>query len=388
MRAKKIIFFLVIFFLLSERMVLSYGTPGLPEIIELVYGFSETDNRKGDFDLAREAQFNAVLDYSLLSRSEEEIENYLNLCNQFGFKVFVPLPYYDRETKILDKDEIRRQVERWKSHSAIYSWYILDEPVLHEVPRVLQEEFYDFVKSLDSRPISVAVNGSNSTGKWKTYFSEKTFDILFLVVYPYLRETAQYARFYMDLYISRFLPHKEGDYPVIPIIQAFYDSDEGEIVNPEGHLQEMYQVFENYELVSYGLAFYAWWPGENRVGIREDLSIYSEVKELISVNRIPFPTSLITVYPNPSNLGIGQEVNIVYLSSGSEAVVCIYDIAGNLVQTLNEDDGSSIGGGFAAVVWDGNNGRGEEVARGVYIVVVRSSAGVVAVGKIYLKAGR
>ena len=103
---KKIVFFLAIFFLLSERIVFSYWPPGLSEPIELAYGFSESDNQEGDFDLAREAQFDAVLDYALMLRSEEDIKNYLDLCNQFGFKVFVPLPYYDNETKILDKDEI------------------------------------------------------------------------------------------------------------------------------------------------------------------------------------------------------------------------------------------------------------------------------------------
>ncbi len=384
---KKIIFFLTIFFIFFESLAFSYWPSGLSEPIELVYGFSETDNQKGDFDLARKAQLNAVLDYSLLSRSEEEIENYLDLCNQFGFKVFVPLPYYDNETKILDKDEIERQVERWKSHSAIYSWYILDEPVLHEVSGGLQKEFYDFVKSLDSRPISMAVNGTNSAGKWKTYFNEEAFDILFLVVYPYVKGTAQYAEFYMNLYISRFLSYKEGNYPVIPVIQAFYDSDESEILNPEGHLQEMYRIFENHQLVSYGLAFYAWRLGENRVGIREDLSIYNEVKELISLNNVPFPTSSITIYPNPCNFGIGQEAKIIYFSIDSEVVVCVYDIAGNLVRTLNENDGFSVGGGFAGVIWDGNNDEGEKVVRGVYIVVVTSSTGTVKVGKISLKEG-
>ena len=59
---------------------------------------------------------------------------------------------------------------------------------------------------------------------------------MFLVVYPYVKGTAQYAELYMNLYISRFLSYKEGDYPVIPVIQAFYDSDESEILNPEGHL--------------------------------------------------------------------------------------------------------------------------------------------------------
>ncbi len=384
---KKIIFFLTIFFIFFESLAFSYWPSGLSEPIELVYGFSETDNQKGDFDLARKAQLNAVLDYSLLSRSEEEIENYLDLCNQFGFKVFVPLPYYDNETKILDKDEIERQVERWKSHSAIYSWYILDEPVLHEVSGGLQKEFYDFVKSLDSRPISMAVNGTNSAGKWKTYFNEEAFDILFLVVYPYVKGTAQYAEFYMNLYISRFLSYKEGNYPVIPVIQAFYDSDESEILNPEGHLQEMYRIFENHQLVSYGLAFYAWRLGENRVGIREDLSIYNEVKELISLNNVPFPTSSITIYPNPCNFGIGQEAKIIYFSIDSEVVVCVYDIAGNLVRTLNENDGFSVGGGFAGVIWDGNNDKGEKVVRGVYIVLVTSSTGTVKVGKISLKEG-
>ena len=40
---KKIVFFLTIFFLFSERIVFSYWSFGLPEPIELAYAFTERE---------------------------------------------------------------------------------------------------------------------------------------------------------------------------------------------------------------------------------------------------------------------------------------------------------------------------------------------------------
>jgi len=381
---KGTIFFgvLTIFFFFSGKMALSYWLPTTSEPIELAYAFTEKDNKNGDFDLAQEAHFNAVLDYALLFRDDETIESYLDLCSQFGLKVFLPLPYYDNKTKTLDKDEIKRQIEKWKSHPAIYSWYILDEPVLNGVPKALQEEFYDFVKNLDSRPISIAVNGSNTSGKWKTYFTEKAFDILFLAIYPYVKGVVYDADFYINLCLSRFLSYKKEDYPIIPVIQAFYDSDQSEILNPTGHLQEMYQAFEKHKLVSYGLAFYAWRLGENRIGIREDLSIYDEVKKIISLNQVPFSTYSVAIYPNPCSLNKRGEVKITYFSVDSEATICIYDLTGNLVRDLSKNSEVIEEKGFKTVIWNCDNDRGRKVTRGVYLVVITDSAGTVRIGKV------
>jgi hypothetical protein len=355
---------------------------GLGEKIELAYAFTERTNENGDFDLAQEAHFNAVLDYILMWQSDEVIEDYLDLCYQYGFKVFVPLPYYDKETDFLNCAEIERQVNKWKSHPAIYSWYILDEPASNRIPKASQEEFYNLVKSLDTKPVSIAVRGSNSEEKWQSYFTEKAFDLLFFAMYPYVEGGAEYVDIYMNLCITRFLSYKKGDYPVMPIIQAFYNSDESDYLNPTHHLQEMYEVFEDYDMVSNGLAFYAWRPGGNRIGIRADTSLYNEVKEIISLNERISPSGLITIYPNPGNPQRGQGIRITNLSLDSQVVVRIFDVAGNLVRTLEENDEVTVQEGFKTATWDGTNETGERVARGVYLVFVTDGNHTQVVGKI------
>ena len=354
----------------------------LSEKIELAYAFAERTNENDDFDLAREADFNAVLDYALLWQSDEVIEGYLDLCYQYGFRVFVPLPYYNKETDFLNGAEIERQVNRWKSHPAVYSWYILDEPISHRVSKASQEEFYDLVKSLDTKPVSIAVTGSNTDEEWRSYFTEKAFDLLFFAMYPYVQGGTEYVNVYMNLCISRFLTYKKEDYPVIPIVQAFYDSDGSDYVNPTGHLEEMYEVFEDHELVSNGLAFYAWKPGGNKIGIRADPFLYDEVKELISLNEGALPGASDTIYPNPCNFREGQRVRITNLSSGAEVVVRIFDLAGNLVRTLQENDEVTLEGYSKTATWDGTNEVGQNVARGIYLVFVTDQEGTRVVGKI------
>ncbi len=355
---------------------------GLGEKIELAYAFPERTNEYRDFDLAQEAHFNAVLDYILMWQSDEVIEDYLDLCYQYGFKVFVPLPYYDKETDFLNRAEIERQVNKWKSHPAVYSWYILDEPASNGIPKASQEEFYNLVKSLDTKSVSIAVRGSNSEEKWQSYFTEKAFDLLFFAMYPYVKGGEATVNLYMNLCITRFLSHKKGDYPVIPIIQAFYDSDESGYVNPTGHLEEMYEVFEDYELVSDGLAFYAWRTGGNKRGIRADTFLRDEVQEFISLNEGVLPGTSVAIYPNPCNFREGQRVRITNLSSGAEVVVRIFDLAGNLVRTLQENNEVTLEGYSKTVTWDGVNEVGQNVARGVYLVFVTDEEGTRFIGKI------
>ncbi|TES85006.1 T9SS type A sorting domain-containing protein [Candidatus Aerophobetes bacterium] len=201
-------------------------------------------------------------------------------------------------------------------------------------------------------------------------------------MYPYVQGGTEYVNVYMNLCISRFLTYKKEDYPVIPIVQAFYDSDESDYVNPTGHLGEMYEVFEDHELVSNGLAFYAWRPGGNKRGIRADTFLRDEVQELISLNEGVLPGTSVAIYPNPCNFREDQRVRITNLSSGAEVVVRIFDLAGNLVRTLQENNEVTLEGYSKTVTWDGVNEVGQNVARGVYLVFVTDEEGTRFIGKI------
>ena len=88
----------------------------------------------------------------------------------------------------------------------------------------------------------------------------------------------------------------------------------------------------------------------------------------------------IYIYPNPFN-PIEQDGTIRYsLTEDGEVTIKIYDIGGNLVRTLIDDESQSAVD-EQSVAWDGKNDKGDVVANGVYFYVIDSSSGEKATGK-------
>jgi hypothetical protein len=63
-----------------------------------------------------------------------------------------------------------------------------------------------------------------------------------------------------------------------------------------------------------------------------------------------------------------HRIHFIHLPAGS--TVRIYTAAGDLVQTLKQDTNSSPGGTTGELVWNLQNGRGEEVVSGIYLYAV------------------
>ena len=81
----------------------------------------------------------------------------------------------------------------------------------------------------------------------------------------------------------------------------------------------------------------------------------------------------VIVYPNPFKPG-HSEINFAHLTA--EATIKIFDIAGELVRKIEEQDGDG------RAVWDGKNGRGKKVASGIYIYLITAPGSQKCVGKI------
>ncbi|MBA7702259.1 hypothetical protein ES703_111019 [subsurface metagenome] len=111
-------------------------------------------------------------------------------------------------------------------------------------------------------------------------------------------------------------------------------------------------------------------------------ALYDEVKEVIFLNENPLSSGSIIIYPNPCNPWGGQQVRITNLSLDSQVVVRIFDLAGNLVRTLEENEEITLEGESKTATWDGTNEAGEDVARGIYLVFVTDEKGTRAAGKI------
>jgi len=92
-------------------------------------------------------------------------------------------------------------------------------------------------------------------------------------------------------------------------------------------------------------------------------------------------------YPNPFAAGGGGATKIRYSLSNNAAVqIRLYDLLGKLVYEWNFSAGDFPGGstGPNEIVWDGKNGRGNYVAAGGYICLVKSG-GVTVKTKIGVK---
>lgn len=86
-------------------------------------------------------------------------------------------------------------------------------------------------------------------------------------------------------------------------------------------------------------------------------------------------------YPNPFNPEMGN-VNIRYsLSKDANVTIKIYDVSGELVATLIEEQPKEKTIEYSEP-WDGRNERGDIVANGVYFYLITTTAGEKAVGKI------
>lgn len=74
----------------------------------------------------------------------------------------------------------------------------------------------------------------------------------------------------------------------------------------------------------------------------------------------------VIVYPNPFEFAKARDETLKFVNLPTQATIRIYDVAGELVRTLQKD--STIN----RVTWDGKNEYGEKVATGIYIYVISS----------------
>ena len=93
----------------------------------------------------------------------------------------------------------------------------------------------------------------------------------------------------------------------------------------------------------------------------------------IEVSVIVIPAGAV-VYPNPFSLA--RHNNLSFWGTGVPyAEIRIFTLAGELVKTLDERYGAS------EVSWDSRNEKGDKVARGIYIYVVKNFPGKIAIIK-------
>ncbi|PIV55828.1 hypothetical protein COS16_05790 [Candidatus Desantisbacteria bacterium CG02_land_8_20_14_3_00_49_13] len=102
------------------------------------------------------------------------------------------------------------------------------------------------------------------------------------------------------------------------------------------------------------------------------LSIFRIISLGISQN-----LSGVIVYPNPFETAKARGGTLKFINIPLQATIKIYNIAGELVRTIQKDDTAN------RATWDAKNESGEKVASGVYFYVISSPQDTVkATGKI------
>ena len=87
-------------------------------------------------------------------------------------------------------------------------------------------------------------------------------------------------------------------------------------------------------------------------------------------------------FPNPFRLSRSSKVTILLNVKVSNMIVKIYNVAGELVRTL-DSEGTEVSTFSREAFWDGKNESGQDVATGLYVYVVTTDKGK-AKGKIVL----
>jgi predicted amidohydrolase len=107
-------------------------------------------------------------------------------------------------------------------------------------------------------------------------------------------------------------------------------------------------------------------PDENEI-LSDGITVWDKTRFAIAPD-----LKEVKIYPNPVDFTKGEVVKFINLTNG--ATVTLYTISGEKINTIDSTLGIAL--------WDGKNNSGENVARGLYIYLIKDTAGNKKVGKI------
>ena len=100
-----------------------------------------------NFKKIKEAGFNVVMSYGTRNMSESAALNFLDEAHDHGLYILFNFNADDITSQNIDK--IEKLVNALKDHSALYAWYLVDEPGLQGIAPDLVTNCYNAIKSLD-----------------------------------------------------------------------------------------------------------------------------------------------------------------------------------------------------------------------------------------------
>ena len=102
-----------------------------------------------------------------------------------------------------------------------------------------------------------------------------------------------------------------------------------------------------------------------------------------TVPTVPSGEGEVVCYPNPFNPAQNQSITISYkYSTDTEVKLMIFDISGQLIQTIRTTSADRASDGYSRVTWDGKTGFSEVADNGVYLTSIIADGRVIAKTKI------
>jgi hypothetical protein len=251
-----------------------------------------------DFQHIVDAGFTAIQTYGPYWQPNHG-RDFLDKAHNHGLKVLYSAKSHVhdllRQGKNWDKDTCKWMVDEFDSHPALWAWIYFDEPDAgddspkHLVPMELQREIHNAFRSWTDKPLTTVVRGG--TRGWHLVdFS--LFDFIMADSYVIdgnpciwdwepcitwrdaLHIVGQQEREYLDTHM-----------PDMPFMFVFQSSDAVAIAAgnygtriPECKIQEQFDILNQYQLFSAGVAMYPWSGGD--FDPMKEKSLRLEIKKL------------------------------------------------------------------------------------------------------------
>jgi hypothetical protein len=241
--------------------------------------YDSLEARGGVFDIAKQGM-NVVLPYHTEAGDEHA---YLDAAQVAGLKVVLEI---DRKlVKAESSADVRQYVSRYKSHPALYGWYLADEPSINSdlgpaSPEVAGE-LYRVIKDEDPKsPVAVAFAKTEQAEDFR-----QAMDVMLFDDYPCREGKPEFDGFedwWGRLQDQAAVGAEEGGF--IPVLQAFGENAQGEpqfgrrLPTPA---EQRYMVFSSVQAGATGLLFWTRYRASREWIDRVLQPIVSEFREFV-----------------------------------------------------------------------------------------------------------
>jgi hypothetical protein len=169
--------------------------------------------------------FNMLSPYQKIDRKTlKERKAYMDRCADLGMKVNYNVcsvtggggaecSKIEGLSSLEKKELLKNEIELFRDHPALLSWYIADQPDMRNLPQDSLSETYKLIKELDPyHPVTLLVGSPRNAGKYRD-----VTDIVMTAPYPVPQGNLQEVKDYVSIPKSEFWLEK----PVWVVPQAF-----------------------------------------------------------------------------------------------------------------------------------------------------------------------